>query len=75
MNPVIFAQGDPADAVLYIQKGKVKVTVGSDQGKEAVIALLNADHFLAKDAWPGGVLVAGKCCVEQDSSNVHRGGR
>ncbi len=35
---VIFAQGDPADAVFYIQEGKVKVTVVSSQGKEAVIA-------------------------------------
>ena len=33
---IVFAQGDPADAVFYIQKGKVKVTVVSKQGKEAV---------------------------------------
>jgi len=37
---VVFSQGDPADAVFYIQKGKVKITVVSKQGKEAVVALL-----------------------------------
>ena len=37
---IVFSQGDPADAVFYIQKGKVKVTVVSEQGKEAVVALL-----------------------------------
>jgi CRP-like cAMP-binding protein len=59
MNPVIFAQGDPADAVLYIQKGKVKVTVGSDQGKEAVIALLNADNFWQRMPGRGAFLSQG----------------
>ena len=37
-DDVVFSQGDPADAVFYIQKGKVKVTVVSEQGKEAVVA-------------------------------------
>jgi len=35
---VVFSQGDPADAVFYIPKGKVKLTVISEQGKEAVVA-------------------------------------
>jgi CRP/FNR family transcriptional regulator, cyclic AMP receptor protein len=39
-NEIIFSQGDAADAVFYIKKGKVKVTVVSTQGKEAVVALL-----------------------------------
>ncbi|MGI8526048.1 MAG: Crp/Fnr family transcriptional regulator [Pseudolabrys sp.] len=42
---VIFLQGDPADCVLFIQKGKVKVTVVSDQGKEAIVAVLGSDEF------------------------------
>ena len=50
---VVFAQGDPADAVYYIQKGKVKLTVVSKEGKEAVVALLGEDVFLGKDAWQG----------------------
>ena len=45
---VIFSQGDAADAVIYIKRGKVKVTVLSKQGKEAVVALLGADEFLGE---------------------------
>jgi CRP-like cAMP-binding protein len=41
----VFSQGKPADAVFYIQKGKVKVTVVSEQGKEAVVAILGPDEF------------------------------
>ena len=45
---VVFSQSDPADAVFYIQKGKVKLTVVSDNGKEAVIALLGSGDFLGE---------------------------
>jgi CRP/FNR family cyclic AMP-dependent transcriptional regulator len=45
---VIFAQGDAADAVFYIRKGKVKVTVVSEHGKEAVVAILGVDEFLGE---------------------------
>jgi CRP-like cAMP-binding protein len=45
---IIFAQGDAADAVFYIKKGKVKVTVVSTQGKEAVVAILGADEFVGE---------------------------
>jgi CRP/FNR family transcriptional regulator, cyclic AMP receptor protein len=41
---IIFSQGDVADAVFYIKKGKVKVTVVSKQGKEAVVAILGVDE-------------------------------
>ena len=37
-SQVVFYQSEPADAILYVQKGKVKLTVVSDNGKEAVIA-------------------------------------
>ena len=43
-----FAQGDATDAIFYIKKGKVKITVVSKQGKEAVVALLNADEFFGE---------------------------
>jgi len=46
---IVFSQDDPADAVFYIQKGKVKVTVVSEQGKEAVVAILGADTFFGED--------------------------
>ena len=39
-DKVVFRQGDPSDAVFYIQSGKVKKTVVSEQGKEAVVAIL-----------------------------------
>jgi CRP/FNR family transcriptional regulator, cyclic AMP receptor protein len=41
----IFSQGDFADAVFYVQKGKLKITVVSAQGKEAVVAMLGRDEF------------------------------
>lgn len=44
----IFAQGDVADAVFYVQSGKVKLTVVSEQGKEAVVALHSAKDFLGE---------------------------
>jgi CRP-like cAMP-binding protein len=45
---IIFAQGDAADSVIYIKKGKVKVAVVSKQGKEAVVAILGPDEFLGE---------------------------
>jgi CRP/FNR family transcriptional regulator, cyclic AMP receptor protein len=45
---VLFAQGDASDAVFYLKKGKVKLTVLSKQGKEAVVALLSADDFFGE---------------------------
>ena len=50
---IVFTQGDPADSVFYIQKGKVKVTVISDQGKEAVVALLGPDEFCGEGCLAG----------------------
>jgi CRP/FNR family transcriptional regulator, cyclic AMP receptor protein len=45
---VVFKQGEPADAVFYIQKGKVKLVVVSEQGKEAVVAILGAGDFFGE---------------------------
>ena len=44
----IFRQGDPSDAVFYIEKGKVKVTVVSEQGKEAIVAFLEEGDFIGE---------------------------
>ena len=49
-DQVVFAQGDVADAVFYIQKGRVKVVVISEQGKEAVVGILGPANSLAKAA-------------------------
>jgi CRP-like cAMP-binding protein len=45
----VFAQGDAADAVFYVQKGRIKLTVVSTRGKEATIALLGAGNFLGEE--------------------------
>ena len=45
---VIFTQGDPSDAVFFIEKGRIKVTVISEQGKEAVIAFLQEGDFIGE---------------------------
>ena len=45
---IVFSQGDVADAVFYIKKGKVKVTVVSREGKEAVVAILGIDEFFGE---------------------------
>uniref|UniRef100_Q01TA6 Transcriptional regulator, Crp/Fnr family n=1 Tax=Solibacter usitatus (strain Ellin6076) TaxID=234267 RepID=Q01TA6_SOLUE len=50
---IIFAQGNPADAIYYIQKGKVKLTVISRQGKEAVVAILGAEDFFGEGCLAG----------------------
>ena len=48
-NSTIFSQGDAADAVFYIQKGKVKLAVVSPQGKEATVAVLASGEFVGED--------------------------
>jgi CRP-like cAMP-binding protein len=50
---MVFSQGKPADAVFYILKGKVKVTVVSEQGKEAVVAILGPDEFCGEGCLTG----------------------
>lgn len=52
-NGVIFSQGDPANAVFYIHKGKVKLTVVSRRGKEAVVAILGAGDFFGEGCLTG----------------------
>jgi CRP/FNR family cyclic AMP-dependent transcriptional regulator len=49
----VFAQGNPADAVFYIQKGKVKLTVVSNNGKEATIAILSDSDFFGEGCLAG----------------------
>src|ERR1051326_66024 len=52
---VIFAQGDAADSIFYIHKGKVKLTVVSNRGKEAVIAILGAGDFFGEGCLAGQI--------------------
>jgi len=49
----VFRQGDVADAVFYIQKGRVKLTVLSEQGKEAVVGILEPGQFFGEGCLNG----------------------
>ena len=52
-DQVLFAQGDPADSVFYVQEGQVKVTVLSEEGKEAVVAIHAAGDFCGEGCLAG----------------------
>ena len=52
-DQIVFSQGDVADAVFYVQEGKLKVTVISEQGKEAVIAILGPGDFFGEGCLNG----------------------
>jgi CRP-like cAMP-binding protein len=52
-NQIVFAQGDAADSVFYIHKGKAKITVSSEQGKEAVVALHGVGDFFGEGCLAG----------------------
>ena len=47
-NQTIFHQGDPAVSIFFILTGKVKLTVTSDEGKEAVVAIQGSDEFFGE---------------------------
>jgi CRP/FNR family cyclic AMP-dependent transcriptional regulator len=52
-SQLLYAQGDPADSVFYIHRGQVKVTVVSERGKEAVVAIRGPDEFCGEGAMAG----------------------
>jgi CRP/FNR family transcriptional regulator, cyclic AMP receptor protein len=64
----IFAQGDLCDAVFYIQKGKVKLTVVSKIGKEATIGILNEGDFFGEGCLTGQPLRLGSATAMTDCS-------
>jgi len=53
MDQIVFSQGDPADSVFFIEEGKVKVTVVSEHGKEAVVAVLTKGEFCGEGCLAG----------------------
>jgi len=55
-DQIVYSQGDPASAVFYIQSGKVKKTVISEQGKEAIIALMEPGDFFGEGCLAGETL-------------------
>ena len=52
-DQIVFSQGEAADAVFYIQQGKIKITVVSEQGKEAVVAMLGTGDFCGEGCLTG----------------------
>jgi CRP/FNR family cyclic AMP-dependent transcriptional regulator len=65
-NQVVFSQGHEADAVYYVQKGKIKLTVVSERGKEAVVGILGPDHFFGEGCMNGHPLrVTTAMAIEQ----------
>ncbi len=66
----VFSQGDPADAVFYVQSGKVKLTVVSKSGKEAVVAILPQDSFFGEGCLAGQPLRMATASAEQNSTII-----
>ena len=62
----IFSHGDAADAVFYIQKGKVRLTVVSKTGKEATIGILNEENFFGEGSLAGQALRMGSAAAMTD---------
>ena len=62
---IVFAQGDAADTIFYIQKGQVKVVVISEQGKEAVVGIFGPDQFFGEGCMNGhSVRIATTTAIE-----------
>jgi CRP-like cAMP-binding protein len=68
-NQRVFEQGDVADTVFYIQKGRVKLTVLSEQGKEAVVGILEAGQFFGEGCLNGHNLFAALCSLKNSSGS------
>ena len=69
---VVFLQASPADAVFYIQKGKIKIVVASKQGKEAVVAILGPGDFFGEGCLVGQPLrlATARAMVESEVTRV-----
>ena len=65
-NQNIYVQGDEADAVFYVQKGKVRLTVVSKAGKEATIGILNERSFFGEGALAGQIVRMGSAAAMTD---------
>ncbi|HSC56159.1 MAG TPA: Crp/Fnr family transcriptional regulator, partial [Nitrospira sp.] len=70
-NQILFRQGDPADAVFYIEEGRVGLEVLSPQGQRAVIAILETGFFVG-DACLAGEVVRRATAISLDASTIMR---
>jgi CRP/FNR family transcriptional regulator, cyclic AMP receptor protein len=66
-DEIVYSQGDPADAVFFIQRGKVKISVVSEQGKEAVVSILGANEFFGEGCITGQPLRMATVATMSDS--------
>jgi len=67
---ILFSQGDAADAVFYIQTGKIKLTVISSQGNEAIVALLEPGAFFGEGCLAGQLVCLGTAAAAETSTVV-----
>jgi CRP-like cAMP-binding protein len=67
---IVFSQGDAAEAVFYIQAGKIKLTVVSPQGKEAVVAMLEPGSFFGEGCLAGQLVYMTTATAMEDSTLV-----
>jgi CRP/FNR family transcriptional regulator, cyclic AMP receptor protein len=67
---ILFSQGDVADSVFYIQTGRVKLSVVSQRGKEAVIALMDAGSFFGEGCLAGKLVRLTSATVVDESTIV-----
>jgi len=74
-DDVVFLQASPADAVFYIQKGKIKIVVASKQGKEAVVAILGPGDFFGEGCLIGQPLrlSTARAMAESEVMRVSKG--
>ena len=66
----LFTQGAPADAIFYIQKGRVKISVVSQEGKEAVVAILGVGDFVGEGCLAGQPLRIATATAATDCSTL-----
>ena len=66
----VFAQHDQSDAIFYLEKGKVKLTVTSEQGKEAVVALLDGGDFFGEGCLAGQPVRMATALTIEDSTII-----
>jgi CRP-like cAMP-binding protein len=69
-NHPVFWQEDPADAVFFLRKGKVKLSVSSEQGKEAIVAVLDAGEFFGEGCLAGRELRLGTATTLTDCTMI-----
>jgi CRP/FNR family cyclic AMP-dependent transcriptional regulator len=67
---MVLSQGDAANAVIYIQKGKIKLTIVSNNGKEAIIAILGPGDFLGEGCLAGRPVCLATATAMSDCSIV-----